>query len=126
MAKYTKEGLLRRIALRIREMDISESKASERAGFARTYIKELRNGTTASPTLDALQKLADGLECDPVWLLTGIEPTISDPETIELAEIRRLVSKPRLSALMETARSFALAESAEVPLPAKRGRPKKR
>ena len=50
---------------------LSVRNVSLRAGLSDSWLHKLLNGDVRSPTLEAIEKLADALDVDPRWLAFG-------------------------------------------------------
>ncbi len=58
-----------RVRQRRKDLDLSQAELAERIGLAQQSINKIETGVTLKPR--NIVQLAEALECDPTWLLTG-------------------------------------------------------
>lgn len=64
--------LLDRIEERLRDLDLAATTAAEKAGLDRTWIIDLRRGRKRGGSNEAILRLAEVLQCNPLWLAKGV------------------------------------------------------
>lgn len=72
-----------RIKQRLADLRISPTAASLKATGARDTLRSILNGSTVSPRVDTLKKIATALETTPEWLMGTVEST-----AVPLVEVR--------------------------------------
>lgn len=80
------------------ERDISQRAAAEIAGISVSTINDWLAGSTPK-SMDAVLKLAKGLNCDFQWLLTGEASLKSESENLNLSQLFSIEDEPSLSGL---------------------------
>lgn len=77
------QELLERIDLRLREMGLTDYRASMLAAGRPEIIRNIRRGRSNNPRRDTLEKLARVLDCSFEWLATGRGPVAPPTEAGE-------------------------------------------
>lgn len=86
-----------RLRAAIEEKKTSARAVSLKAGLSDSMVHKFLTGATSSLTLETLNKIADALGIDPIWLAYGE----GDPDAAsELSKVwRRIAEEDRLQAL---------------------------
>ncbi|KAA6405592.1 hypothetical protein DPQ22_03935 [Candidatus Tokpelaia sp.] len=66
-----KSTLAQRIKSRLDKLGKSERRASLEAGLSDSFLRNIRQNKSSSPRIDTLEKIAEVLETNPAWLMTG-------------------------------------------------------
>ncbi len=78
--------------------DLSQRAAAEIAGVSVSTLNDWLTGS-APKNMEAVLKLAKGLNCDFQWLLTGEASQKSETENLNLSQIFSIEDEPSLSGL---------------------------
>ncbi len=107
----TQETLKDRIRLRLEELGKTMAGASKEAGLNQAYIRQLLINENQHPTTDKLEKIAEVLETDVVWLLTGA----GDKQKSKSAEVvniwKRILDKNEEQAWLNMGRALGEKKS---------------
>lgn len=63
--------LASRIKERLEKLGLSERKASLEAGLSDSFLRNIREGKSLSPRIDTLEKIAEILQTNAQWLISG-------------------------------------------------------
>jgi len=80
------------------ERDLSQRAAAEIAGVSVSTLNDWLAGSTPK-NIDAVLKLAKGLNCDFQWLLTGEASPKSNPDNLNISQLFSIEDEPSLSGL---------------------------
>lgn len=72
-----------RVKQRRKDLELSQAELAERIGIAQQSIHKIETGVTLKPR--NIVQLAEALECDPTWLLTGNRTSSDNIQTSERA-----------------------------------------
>lgn len=102
-------SIISRIEQRLEALGISQREASRRADLGESYIRDLRRNPQQSPRVDDLRALADALETNVQWLITGTgDPNQkADPDAAEVISIMPSLDAKRRGELASFAKFLA-------------------
>lgn len=101
--------IISRIELRLAALGISQREAARRAKLGESYIRDLSRNENQSPRVDDLRALADALETNIEWLITGAgDPKLKpDPYSAEVVSIMPSLDAARRAQLASFAKYLA-------------------
>lgn len=101
--------IISRIEQRLAALGISQREASRRAHLGESYIRDLNRNPTQSPRVDDLRALANALETNIQWLITGTgDPNQkADPAAAEVISIMPSLDAKRRAELASYAKFLA-------------------
>jgi transcriptional regulator with XRE-family HTH domain len=93
-------GLGKRLRLRRKDLDLTQTELAERVGTSQAVIQKIENGKSLRPRI--LGDLAAALDVKPAWLMYGIEDLgdLSD-DAIELGRAWAKLKEPHRTAMKD-------------------------
>ena len=93
-------GLGKRLRLRRKYLDLTQTELADRVGTSQAVIQKIENGKSLRPRI--LGELATALDVKPAWLMYGIEDLgdLSD-EAIELGRAWAKLKEPHRTAMKD-------------------------
>jgi len=80
---YTMTTLISRIEERLSDLGLAATAASKRAGLDRTWISDLKSGRKRDVKSMSVYRLAEVLQCNPLWLWKGVGDKEGDPAVMD-------------------------------------------